>query len=118
MIKNRDRWDENDLSSIAEYCTFSGVTASMSLDGKEAFNSWAKTISQTYPKEGTVRQLILKFLIIVNILFVEMKRYTITFMMLTCININCGQRLCQRLAVRFIKAFRSMYSYTHRAPCF
>jgi hypothetical protein len=54
MIKNRDRWEERDLNPIAEYCAFSGVSASMSSEGREAFSSWAKTVTKTYPREGAV----------------------------------------------------------------
>lgn len=54
MIKNRDRWEERDLNPIAEYCAFSGVSASMSSEGREAFSSWAKAVTNTYPREGAV----------------------------------------------------------------
>ena len=55
MVRNKDRWEDRDLSSIAEYCVFSGVTASMSLEARETFNTWAKSVSKCYPREGTVR---------------------------------------------------------------
>lgn len=54
MIKNNDRWGEKDLGPIAEYCSFSGISASMCQESRDSFNSWAKIVSQTYPKEGTV----------------------------------------------------------------
>lgn len=54
MIKNNDRWDENDVRGIAEYCISSGVSSSMTKEGRDAFNSWAKSAFKSYPKEGTV----------------------------------------------------------------
>ena len=58
MIKNNDRWDESDLSQIAEYCVTSGMSASMSQHGREIFNEWVKTILEKYPSDGTVSRFL------------------------------------------------------------
>ena len=54
MLKNNDRWEENDIKPIVEYCITSGITASMTQEGKEMFNSWALETFETYPKDGIV----------------------------------------------------------------
>lgn len=54
MIKNNDRLEERDLKSIVEYCVFSGMSASMTQESREAFNRWAKEISKIYPADGHV----------------------------------------------------------------
>lgn len=54
MIKNNDRWEENDIPGITQYCVSSGISASMTIESREAFNTWIKTILKAYPKDGTV----------------------------------------------------------------
>ncbi|CAF0814108.1 unnamed protein product [Brachionus calyciflorus] len=54
MIKNNDRWDENDIKGISQYCVASGITAAFTQDAREAFDSWVKSILAMYPKEGPI----------------------------------------------------------------
>lgn len=61
MIKNNDRWDESDIAGISQYCIASGISAAMTQEGREAFDSWSKSILSKYPKEGPVIYYLNKF---------------------------------------------------------
>ena len=54
MLKNNYKWDESDIKKMTEYCVVIGVSASMTLQSREAFDEFVRTIFKTYPKEATV----------------------------------------------------------------
>ncbi len=56
IIKLNDdsKWDEKHTLAMVEYCTASGISASMNEKSRELFNCWFQTILKTYPKEATI----------------------------------------------------------------
>ena len=58
MLKSHDRWVATDITSIAEYCITSGLSASLTQKSRELFNEFMiKSVLESYPKEGTVNTL-------------------------------------------------------------
>jgi len=54
MIKNNDNWSDVDSTAIADYCIANAISAAMTLESRELFNEFARTVLKSYPADGLV----------------------------------------------------------------